>query len=385
MTPLLTAVAYGAFANEASYVKIAELLLHHDANVDLCDNKGHSPLNMAIQRSYEGLNEHLHHVYSVLGEDPCDRDRAWPTQFPSERWADAWASSGRRIAAPLALIRLFVTHGADVNLRDTFSGSTPLILAAGMQHLNCMVYLLANGAKVDEPNDTGRTALYICAEEGHPVTANLLLDHGANVNAKMQEGATPLYIACEFGRLEVASLLLDRGAIVNAQCEDGTTPVSIAASKGHLDLSRMLYERGANIHLAQNEGATPLFLAAQNNWPDVVEWLLHHDAAVDEPYQGSFTPLVVASQNGNLDVVKLLVGHGAEIDRVCQGHTALGLAEQCSRAEVASFLRSAGASDIVTSTPTASSRPSEAQMLAMLASHPELLEGLQDGSNCVTQ
>ena len=92
--------------------------------------------------------------------------------------------------------------------------------------------LIAKGAKVNEPNKEGRTALNILCDadifmdmENRLSFASLLLTNGANKefqsNEHMTSGGTSLMNAASNGYYELAKLLLDKGSNPNAQNDGG--------------------------------------------------------------------------------------------------------------------------------------------------------------------
>jgi ankyrin repeat protein len=56
------------------------------------------------------------------------------------------------------------------------------------QAIEVVSYLLDAGARIDDRDDRGRTALMIAAEGGHAEIANLLLARGADLSLKDKAG-----------------------------------------------------------------------------------------------------------------------------------------------------------------------------------------------------
>ena len=72
--------------------------------------------------------------------------------------------------------------------------------------------LLKSGAKVDDKNNSGETALHYAAAKGHKAVAEVLLKNKADVNARSEIGATPLALAQGAGKQDVVALLKKHGA-----------------------------------------------------------------------------------------------------------------------------------------------------------------------------
>ena len=81
---------------------------------------------------------------------------------------------------------------ADVNVADTALGMTPLSYAALFGHQNVIELLLDRGARVNQPNRDGGTALHSAAFLGRVSITRLLLKAGADGAVKNERGETPL-------------------------------------------------------------------------------------------------------------------------------------------------------------------------------------------------
>src|ERR1700754_227946 len=76
-------------------------------------------------------------------------------------------------------LKQHIAAGTNINEKDPFGGSSPLILA-------CVF--------------------------GKPEMARILIDAGADVNFKNNDGSTPLHTAAFFCRPEIVKMLLDKNA-----------------------------------------------------------------------------------------------------------------------------------------------------------------------------
>jgi ankyrin repeat protein len=124
-TPLHLAAFFG-------HVKVAELLLAHDADVTARSRNttGNTPLHAAL------------------------------------------AGNHKLVAG------LLIGRGADVNATDT-AGWRPLHLAAANNNIDAIKQLIAQGADVHAPNGEGLTSLTLAQEKNHREAAAFLRRHGA--------------------------------------------------------------------------------------------------------------------------------------------------------------------------------------------------------------
>ncbi len=97
----------------------------------------------------------------------------------------------------LEAVRKHIEAGADLNQRDPFGGSSPLISAAVF---------------------------------GKTEAAKLLIDAGADVNFQNNDGSTPLHSAAFFCRPEIVEILLEKSADKTIRNKFGATPYESVAA-----------------------------------------------------------------------------------------------------------------------------------------------------------
>jgi uncharacterized protein len=227
-------------------------------------------------------------------------------------------------------------------------------------------------------------ALFSAADQNCMGLATELLDYGASVDARDRFGARPLSHAARFGHLEIVDLLLAHGAPIDARNLAGATALYYAADGGHLSVVRRLVERGADVKLTGRSGISPVAAAAYAGSDAIVEALLAHGADERAPDDTGKPPIVYAAARARLDIVKRLLARNVDInaryphdltllmwasgadeevteaeaikvvmylldagahidDRDARGRTALMIAAEGGRAEVATLLLARGA------------------------------------------
>ena len=88
--------------------------------------------------------------------------------------------------------RKFMSLMPDINMRNKFTGYTPLHLAAARNNKNIIPILLEAGADINCTNQRGDTPLHRAAAWGNKNIIPILLEAGADINCRNQDGYTPL-------------------------------------------------------------------------------------------------------------------------------------------------------------------------------------------------
>jgi uncharacterized protein len=210
-------------------------------------------------------------------------------------------------------------QGASVDARDRI-GARPLSHAARSGHLEMVDLLLARGAPANARDLNGATALYRAAERGHASVVQRLIVHGADVNLTGRSGVSPVAAAAYAGRDSVVGILLAHGADGHAPDDTGKPPVVYAAASGRLDIVKQLI---AATHVDPNARyANELTLLMWASGPDqsipetqaieVVSYLLDTGAHIDDRDDRGWTALMVAAEGGRAEIAGLLLARGAD-------------------------------------------------------------------------
>ncbi|HPC94235.1 MAG TPA: ankyrin repeat domain-containing protein [Sedimentisphaerales bacterium] len=184
----------------------------------------------------------------------------------------------------LEIVKILVSHGADVNAKvlgdgtsNAWAGKTPLHNAASVlllgddlePHGNVAVveYLLAHGADVNARDALGCTPLSDSLFAGNLAVTKLLVAHGADLDTRAgEDGATVLHDAASIGDLEAVKLFVSHGADINARDFDSETPLHEAALRRDRETVDYLVSQGADLHARSKRGETPQdFLDEPNN------------------------------------------------------------------------------------------------------------------------
>ncbi|KDQ17860.1 hypothetical protein BOTBODRAFT_643852, partial [Botryobasidium botryosum FD-172 SS1] len=221
-TPLHNACAHDS-PRDGLFTHMINLLLTAGAEVDAVDNKGSTPLHLAISCQY----------------DPNTA----------------------------AIVDLLVTAGANVDATDG-NGSTPLHLAALHGNIPAVERLIAAGASVKLSDLRGGGLLHYAACSPRPFLVSCPGTHflaNLDVNACDRMGLSPLHWAARSRLHNPANVeaIFNAGANINARDHRGRTPLHHAARLGTPQIAKRLVSAGANANVLDQEGNTPLILAVR--------------------------------------------------------------------------------------------------------------------------
>jgi ankyrin len=214
------------------------------------------------------------------------------------------------------VVEQLIAKGADLNARGP-RGQTALMWAVAERHPDVAKVLLARGADVHARSETwsqvmavpphgmleynraiphgSNTALMFAARAGDLESATLLVAAGAKVNDQDAWGVSAVAMAAHAGFRDVVQFLLDKGANPNADGA-GFTALHAAIMRRDHEMAAALVAHGADANAPVRAwtptrrsskdfnfppelvGATPFWLAARFTQPDVMRLLVKHGA-----------------------------------------------------------------------------------------------------------
>lgn len=188
-------------------------------------------------------------------------------------------------------------------------GNTPLIIAAGSNHTQPLLLLIAAGAAVNAQNARGETPLLAAINNNRTASAEALLAAAANPNLASYGGGTPAVRAVNRGNAKVMQALIAHGVDISVG-----ELVSSAAKRGNSQLMALLLDNGGNVNEADSSGNLPMYYAGMSSSVDVARLLLQKGADINarDPSSGS-TALHLAVTYGRNTVVEFLVENGAKL------------------------------------------------------------------------
>jgi hypothetical protein len=94
------------------------------------------------------------------------------------------------VAGHLEAVQQHIAAGSDINVKDPFGGSSPLISAAVFGKSEIAKVLIDAGASLNFQNNEGSTALHTAAFFCRPEIVKMLLDKGADKTIKNKYNTT---------------------------------------------------------------------------------------------------------------------------------------------------------------------------------------------------
>ncbi|HTF77637.1 MAG TPA: ankyrin repeat domain-containing protein [Bradyrhizobium sp.] len=226
-------------------------LLDHGASVDARDRLGARPLSHAARFGHLAMVDLLLargaplDARNLVGATAlflaADGNHTQVAQRLIERGADVNVA-GRSGVTPVAaaayrgndaIVEALLAHGADDRVPDQ-TGKLPIVYAAAGAQLDVVTRLLARNIDINAryPNDLTLLMWASGPDESAPETQAIkivgqLLDAGARIDDRDARGRTALMIAAEGGRSGIAGLLLARGADLSLKDKAGKRAVDL--------------------------------------------------------------------------------------------------------------------------------------------------------------
>jgi ankyrin repeat protein len=195
--------------------------------------------------------------------------------------------------------------GADLKLK-TGSGRGLVYIAAEAGKLPVLKWTVSKGLSVEEPDSGGTTPL-IRAAGRNLDCVQFLLDQGANLNAHGKQGDSALSQAISRDKLDVFKFLIAKGADIGGVDSNNATLLLLSARKRSPEFARILLGKGADLNAKDKRGLTPLHRAADTRSAiETLKLLLEKGADRSAKDKDGKTPLDCATKVKNEAAIKLL-------------------------------------------------------------------------------
>lgn len=240
----------------------------------------------------EAMSPRLPRRHSAAANTSTQEPHAYrnpPTEANAGEWSVNTMRAWRRRLFPavsrgdtVAVLALF-DQGCPVDLVQTGSGDTALLLACRLGDIDLVAECLRRGSRNDPHPDFGQTALQAAVASGQEECARILLETAAPsgsdavvANHKDPNRETPLHVASWRGYTGIVEALLYHGADLCLVDRDGNTPLHGAARAGHTNALASLLDAGGDAVLEQRNarGDRALHSAAASGHIACVQLLL---------------------------------------------------------------------------------------------------------------
>jgi ankyrin repeat protein len=320
-----------AIAIERSNLELVQLLCEAGAQLKNKDSRGRSPLHLSIVHGEEEIMSYL----TLHPAVELDRDALSLAVFTNK----------------IDMVQLLVENSCPVSSEGPAACSPPLVVAARMNYLEILEYLLFKGANPHQKAEDGNTALIAAAERGFLEAVDSLLQYKAYPNAILLAA----HAAMKYSRFDIVHRLLDQIELTNAEsllhyrsikgqmymygftshsddigllCNSYNIfvfpPLVQAVYKGDLTEVKQLLETGSDPHQPAQNGLSALHVAIQLHHQAIFDLLINYPVDINQRAESNYySPLFIAVKFQNRHAYRKLIELGAyDLPSSCH-HTAL--------------------------------------------------------------
>jgi ankyrin repeat protein len=232
VAPYVFADLWSRGIGDADSAETTTLLLDLGADVDGVESSAGGPVPTMTPLMGAASQGYVATAAMLIARGAKLDERYDPASGPSGRTALMIAADNRSGD----VVELLVAKGANTELKDG-AGENALSLATGMRDARTIDALLPKTQDLEARDSFGRTPLMVLATglmwpDGmiaeYPAQIQALLNRGARVNEKNRIGETALMNAAENGSTAIVRALLDKGARAGDKDADGLRAIDHA-------------------------------------------------------------------------------------------------------------------------------------------------------------
>uniref|UniRef100_A0A674AGC0 Transient receptor potential cation channel, subfamily A, member 1b n=1 Tax=Salmo trutta TaxID=8032 RepID=A0A674AGC0_SALTR len=308
MSPLHLAVSH-------THNHLVQLLLsHYKTGSNLEGGLGNTPVMLAcFINNTEALSILLRHGARLSSQNKLGHYAIHAAAFAGSKKAmDVILKAGEEMGHSIE---------EHINFLDK-SWSSPLHLAVWGGNMNIIEFCIHKGAKIDQQQVDGSTALHLACSQGATEAVKLILSSYIRLDSiiNLPDGAcqTPLHRATIFDHTELAEYLISKGADIDYIDCKGLSPLLLATNCGAWRTVALLLSKGANVNIKDKSGCNFLHLTIlqpkglKNLSRDILQ--VQDDLLSNEDHKGC-TPLHYACRLGIHESVKNILVLQVSLDR----------------------------------------------------------------------
>ncbi|XP_029547495.1 transient receptor potential cation channel subfamily A member 1 [Salmo trutta] len=310
MSPLHLAVSH-------THNHLVQLLLsHYKTGSNLEGGLGNTPVMLAcFINNTEALSILLRHGARLSSQNKLGHYAIHAAAFAGSKKAmDVILKAGEEMGHSIE---------EHINFLDK-SWSSPLHLAVWGGNMNIIEFCIHKGAKIDQQQVDGSTALHLACSQGATEAVKLILSSYIRLDSiiNLPDGAcqTPLHRATIFDHTELAEYLISKGADIDYIDCKGLSPLLLATNCGAWRTVALLLSKGANVNIKDKSGCNFLHLTIlqpkglKNLSRDILQHSSVKDLLSNEDHKGC-TPLHYACRLGIHESVKNILVLQVSLDR----------------------------------------------------------------------
>jgi ankyrin repeat protein len=285
--------------------EIAQYLLSQNADPDLPDENGRTPLWVAAELRDLKVVRML--VAAKVDIHSFDNQKKWTALHAAYDSPET--------------VHILLEQGADIN-RLSEQGNTPLDLAIWNNFPKVIETMLKESKnKPDLSLTSTHVALWSAVDRGYSEVVSLMLEAGADVNFidedNMPLASTAMWLSDDV----MIRTILEYCPDLSMKDNNGDTALHYIGNKTPDTSVRLVVNAGGKLDTFNNDKATPLICAIRKQNMDAFTYLLTKKLVVDTlnitAFKDAGTPLHIACEMGTLEMVKSLIKNGSDINFTC--------------------------------------------------------------------
>ena len=294
-------------ATSEGFFELLELTLEHGADADSKDSSNGTGLIRAADRGHADIAGRL--IRAGVKVDHVN-NLGWAALHEAVTLGDG---SPRYVDT----VRVLVAAGADVRLRSSRDGATPLSYARS-KGFDRVAAVLQAALDADQPSRRqANQRLLAAAKDGDATAAALALRAGAKLETRDERGRTPLLLAVTANKLAAARLLVYLGADPDALDDRHDTPWLVTGVTGSVEMAEILLPARPDLTIRNRFGGVSLIPASERGHVAYVRRVVKTNTDVNHVNDLGWTALLEAVILGDgskryQEIVTILLEAGAD-------------------------------------------------------------------------